>query len=132
VHDRPNNEVRATIVNYGGPAREVQLWGLEGPYGYGGLIGPTTYWRPGESRTLRLGMPVGPHAEEQSVVVIGRDVRRRYAFARTNGGAGERWSIRHDEPISDHGIWKHLFGTTPPPIKAPLSPIQMDPVERAW
>lgn len=36
-------QTRLTIANYGGPAREVQIAGVHGAFGYFGLVGPTAY-----------------------------------------------------------------------------------------
>lgn len=73
VQDLGAGQVRAYVVNYGGPAREVRIYGVLGAIGFGGPIGPTTYWRPGESRTLLLGAPVNSEVEISYVLVEGRD-----------------------------------------------------------
>jgi hypothetical protein len=50
--DVPNDQMRVTIVNHGGPAREVRVMGTIGTFGFYGITPPMTYWRPGESRAF--------------------------------------------------------------------------------
>ena len=59
IGDKPGNQVRLTIVNHGGPAREVAAWGVVGEFGFGGYTEPSTYWQPGERRTFLVHMPPG-------------------------------------------------------------------------
>jgi hypothetical protein len=130
VHDLKKGEVRVTVVNYGGPAREVSVAGVEGDFGYAGLVGPTSYWRPGESRTIRLSMPPG-QADVANAVVVGRDVRMRFVFATTVGGAKERWRVSRHR-VSNEEIFRHFFPAEPSPLQVPGSPIDMETIERAW
>lgn len=131
LHDLRNQEARVTIVNYGGPARDVKVAGVEGEFGYFGLVGPTSYWRPGESRTIKLGMPPG-QADEAKTIVICRDVRLRYLFARTVGGAGRRWPLRKAKEMADEDVFRHFFPRSPGPLDVPRTPVDMEIVDRAW
>lgn len=131
MHDLRNDEARLTIVNYGGPAREVKVAGVEGEFGYFGVIGPTSYWRPGESRTIKLAMPPGK-AEEALTIVMARDIRMRYVFARTAGGNSERWSLRKAKKMSAEDTFHHFFPESPGPLDVPKTPVDMETVERGW
>src|SRR4051812_36658917 len=50
-------EVRLTVVNHGGPAREVKVMGVIGDFGVYGLFPPSSYWQAGERRTVKVSMP---------------------------------------------------------------------------
>ena len=116
VQDLAASQVRAYVVNYGGPAREVTIAGVLGGHGFAGQLGPTTYWRPGESRTVILGMPVDTEATVAHVMVEGRDVRKRYLFAATVGGATYRWPLRQAKKLSRDLVFRLLF----PEVGSPL------------
>lgn len=130
VQDLGAGQVRAYVVNYGGPAREVRIYGVLGAIGFGGPIGPTTYWRPGESRTLLLGAPVNSKVDMSYVLVEGRDVRKRYLFVSTVGGAKHRWPLRKAKKLSAEAVFGRLFPEVGSPLNATLVPY--DVLERAW
>ncbi len=134
IRDIPNDEARLTIINYGGPAREVWVAGVEGAYGYAGLVPPTAQWRPGESRTIRLSMPTLPEtgAEESKTVVIARDLRMRYTLATTTGGNKKRWRIWKWTKISAASTYEHFFPGEPGPMDVPRSPVHMEVIDRKW
>lgn len=132
LRDRTNNEARLTIVNYGGPAREVVIAGVEGEYGYAGLIPPSGHWRPGESRTVRLALPAAYAPEEIHVVVIARDLRKRYTLAATVGGARKRWRLHPWRRMSTERVFRRLFPNQRGPLDVPKTPVHMDLVQRDW
>src|ERR1700721_2349823 len=66
--DAVNNEMRLTIANLGAPAREVRTAGTIGDFGWFTPTPPTAYWRSGESRTYKLGMPLIHDTEAQAFV----------------------------------------------------------------
>jgi len=120
VQDLGAQQVRAHVVNYGGPAREVTVAGVLGQHGFAGHLGPTTYWRPGESRTVVLGMPVDTAAGLAYVMVEGRDVRKRYLSAATVGGATYRWPLRKAKALSTALVFRQLFPEVGSPLDAEL------------
>lgn len=131
VQDLGAAQVRAYVVNYGGPAREVRVFGVLGRVGFGGDIGPTSYWRPGESRTVVLGAPPDTGVALAYVFVEGRDVRKRYLFVATVGGATYRWPLRKAKKISSEDIFRRLFPEVGTPLHASnLVPYEV--TERAW
>lgn len=131
IDDLKRGEVRLTVVNYGGPAREVYVSGVHGPFGFHGLVGPTAYWRPGESRTIVLAMP-NLVSEETLTMVTGRDVRMRYLFARTVGGSARRWPLRQAKRLSKGDVFAGFFPDSAGPLDVPNSPVDMEVTERAW
>jgi len=130
VQDLANMQVRAYVVNYGGPAREVTIAGVVGEHGFAGSLGPTTYWRPGESRTVLLGMAVNTEAHVAHVMVEGRDVRKRYLFVATVGGATYRWPLRKAKKLSTEGVFRRLFPEVGSPLNA--EPVRYEVAERSW
>ena len=131
AQDMAVQQVRAHIVNYGGPARGVKLAGVIGHIGFYGELGPTTYWRAGESRTVLIGMKPDLSIGEANVAVIGRDMRMRYVLATTVGGATKRWSIRRDKPVSDGDVFAHFFHPVTSPLDAPVL-VPYEVTERGW
>ena len=130
VQDLAAQQVRTYVVNYGGPAREVSIAGVLGEYGFAGQLGPTSYWRPGESRTVVLGMPVNTTAKLAYVMVEGRDVRKRYLFVATVGGATYRWPLRKAKKLSTELVFHRLFPEVGSPLDATL--VRYEVLERAW
>ena len=130
LQDLEAQQVRAYVVNYGGPAREVTIAGVLGEHGFAGRLGPTTYWRPGESRTVVLGMPVNTEVKLAQVMVEGRDVRKRHLFAATAGGATYRWPLRKAKKLSTELVFRRLFPEVGSPLDAEL--VRYEVVERAW
>ena len=131
IYDMPNQEVRATVVNYGGPACDVRIGGVEGTFGYYGLIGPTSYWRSGEMRTILIAVPPGVN-DVNHTYVEGRDVKLRYLFAATTGGIQRRWPLRKAKELSPADLFSEFFPGVTHPIDALHSPILMTTVDRAW
>jgi hypothetical protein len=113
------------VLNYGGPAREVSVWGVVGAFGFGGYTEPSTYWQPGERRTFRLHVP--PIAGESQIMVVGRDMAKRQLFAATYGGATCRWRIWKLRTLSTGDIWRRLFPETP---EARHGPMRVEVIER--
>lgn len=133
LRDIVADDARLTIVNYGGPAREVHVVGVEGEFGYFGVVPPTGQWRSGESRTITLSMPTRPTAHmEANTVVIARDLRLRYTIATTAGGNRERWRIGKRTKISVERVFAHFFPEAPGPLDVPKSPVHMELTDRAW
>lgn len=127
--DIPNQEMRMTVANLGGPAREVRLMGSVGQYGWFTPTPPTTYWRPGESRTFRLGMPVVPGAMSY-IFVEARDLRKQHLVVATGGGATYRWPLKEAESLSPGEEWRRLFPDQPAPLDLPYFPVVVEAVER--
>jgi hypothetical protein len=133
LRDMVADEARLTIVNYGGPAREVQIAGVEGEFGYFGVVPPTGQWRSGESRTITLSMPAWSTSDlEANTIIIARDLRLRYIVATTAGGNRERWKIRKRTKMSAERVFAHFFPGTPGPVDVPKSPVHMALADRAW
>jgi hypothetical protein len=133
LRDMVADEARLTIVNYGGPAREVQIAGVEGEFGYFGVVPPTGQWRSGESRTIILSMPARPASDvEATTVIIARDLRLRYTIATTAGGNRERWKIGKRTKMSAERVFAHFFPEAPGPLDVPKSPVHMELADRAW
>ena len=115
IVDKPDQEVRLTVVNYGGPAREVRLWGVVGAFGFGGNTEPSTFWQPGERRTFHLHVPPDAMPEESSIFVEGRDMAKRHVFVTTYGGATYRWPLRKATKLSPRKEWERIFPDSPSP-----------------
>ncbi|MGN6187369.1 MAG: hypothetical protein ACTHOE_00590 [Conexibacter sp.] len=128
--DLPNQEFRVSVSNHGGPAREVRIYGVVGSFGFGGLVGPTTHWRAGESRIIKVSMPPAVDVDEVYAFVDGRDMGKRYLFIGTVGGAQYRWRLRRAKRMSAEKEWRWLFPDAPIPIEAAHSPMAMETVER--
>jgi hypothetical protein len=129
IVDKRRDEVRLTVVNYGGPAREVRVWGIFGDFGFGGYLEPSTYWQPGERRTFHLQVPP-MRLEEVPIFVEGRDMAKRYLFVGTYGGATYRWPLRKATKLSAEAEWKKLFPDTPSPAEARHTPMDIELIER--
>jgi hypothetical protein len=107
-------------------------------FGYYSLVGPTGYWRPGESRTIRVSMPVRKSRDvggDAHLVAICRDVRMRFLFAVTSGGASKRWRVatkrgRTPRARSDKHVWRYFFGSAVTPIDAKYAPMAIETVDR--
>lgn len=130
VKDLAAQQVRAYVVNYGGPAREVFIAGVVAGHSFAGELGPTTYWRPGESRTVLLGMPIDTTRDAAHVMVEGRDVRKRYVLAATAGGVTRRWPLRKAKKLSTEQVFRRLFPEVVSPLDAQL--VRYEVIERAW
>ncbi len=131
LQDIGAGETRLTIVNFGGPAREVRIAGVHGTYGYAGVVGPTAFWRPGETRTVHLGVPTTGVVEDVHAIVIARDVRKRYLLVATAGGATHRWPLRKSKKLSTADVFAQLFPGVPSPPDA-KSVVRYETVDRAW
>lgn len=127
--DMPNQEVRLTVLNYGGPAREVRVLGTIGDFGIAGFVPPSTYWRPGEWRVLKVSMPI-VKVDEIQLFVEGRDMAKRYVFVTTYGGKSYRWSLKKAEKMSVLDEWKELFPGLPDPLSVPHAPMDLELLER--
>jgi hypothetical protein len=127
--DRPKDEMRLTVVNLGGPGREVKVMGTVGEYGFYSLTSPSTYWQPGERRVWLLAMPV-VDAPSANVVVESRDMRKQWLFATTFGGAYYRWPLRKAKKRSAESTWRELFPGQPGPLEVPKTPVDLELVER--
>ena len=132
IQDVPKGEVRLYVVNYGGPAREVRVAGVLDTFGFTGPLGPTTYWRPGESRTALLSMPLVGSAPDAFVLVEARDVRKRYLLVATVGGATYRWPLRKARKLSLASVFHDLFPESPGPLDASHPNVHMETIERGW
>ena len=128
VVDVPGKEVRLSVLNLGGAAREVSIWGIVADFGFGGSTEPSTYWQPGERRTFRLHVPPLAGVEAR-VFVVGRDMAKRYIFVTTFGGATYRWRWRFRR-LSTEKIWKRLFPGTPNPTEVKHAPMRVEVIER--
>ncbi|MDA0168394.1 hypothetical protein OJ998_04785 [Solirubrobacter taibaiensis] len=125
--DLVREEVRLTVVNYGGPAREVRVFGVAGNFGFGGYTEPSTYWQPGERRTFRVHVPVVDG--ENQIMVEGRDMAKRYIFVSTVGGASYRW--RHwTRKRSAETVWRRLFPGIPAPDETGQGLVRVELIER--
>jgi hypothetical protein len=129
IADAVNDEMRMTVANLGGAAREVYLMGTLGDYGWLTPSPPTAYWRPGESRTYRLSMPLITGVETHAFVE-GRDLRKKQVIVATAGGAVHRWPLRKAKKLSRADEWQRLFPDRPSPPDVPHSPIAVELVER--
>lgn len=128
VGDLPNQETRLEVANYGGPAREVKVAGVLGPFGFYGVLPPTSQWAPGESRTIRVSIP--PIDTTAFVFVEARDTAKRYLFVSTIGGATYRWPLRRAKKLSTMREWQRLFPESRDPLSVAHTPMQMELVER--
>jgi hypothetical protein len=129
IVDIPGEQVRLTVINYGGPAREVRVFGLVADFGFLGYLEPSTYWQPGERRTFRVHMPPS-RTEKAEVMVEGRDMKKRYVFVATWGGATYRWRQRPWRKLSAQIIWQRLFPDSPIPLDAKHTPMRVELLER--
>jgi hypothetical protein len=130
VTDVPNNEMRLTVVNHGGPAREVRVMGTIGDFGFYGLTPPTAHWRAGESRAFSLSMPLA-RDHEVKAFVEGRDLGMRKLVIGTPGGATYRWPLRKAKKLSAGKEWRKLYPGAPTPLEVAYGPIAMTLVERS-
>ena len=130
VQDLGAMQVRAYVVNYGGPAREVKIAGVLGSVGFFGLIGPTSYWKPGESRAILIGTPPDTRAEEVHAFVEARDIRKRYLLVSTAGGATYRWPLRKAKKLSTEDVFAKLFPSIGSPLAATV--VRYEVQERTW
>lgn len=122
-------EVRLVIVNHGGPAREVRVMGVLGDFGWAGIVPPTSYWQPGEERTVVVSMPPIT-ADTNHAFVEARDLGKRHVLVATTGGATYRWPLRKAKTLSAQKAWERLFPGIPGPLDVPHTPMHMDTVER--
>jgi hypothetical protein len=127
--DMEAEEVRLTIANYGGPAREVRVYGVLGDFGFGGYVPPTTYWRAGESRTVKVAMPP-VRVEESHVFVEGRDMAKRRLVIGTVGGATYDWPLRKAKKLSAEKEWQKLFPGVPGPLDVKYTPMNISVIAR--
>lgn len=128
--DLRDQEVRLTVVNHGGPAREVSVFGVLGDYGFAGLVPPGSYWQPGERRVLRISMPPVTDAEVARVFVEARDMAKKYLFVGTHGGASHRWPLRKAKKLSAAKEWEKLFPGFPGPLDVRYTPMNLEVIER--
>jgi hypothetical protein len=129
VTDIPNSEMRLSVFNHGGPAREVRVMGTIGDYGFVGLTAPTSFWRPGESRTYELRMPLVTDAEVIGFVE-GRDLGKRQLVLGTPGGQIHRWPLRRAKKLSAAKEWQKLYPGKPSPLDVTYAPVAMVLLER--
>lgn len=130
VADAVNNEMRMTVVNLGGPAREVRVIGTIGQFGWMHNTPPTTYWRPGESRTYRIAIPLITDVEAQAFVEA-RDLSKKQLVVATVGGASYRWPLREAEKFNAAKEWEQLFPGSPLPLALPYPQMAIELVERS-
>jgi hypothetical protein len=129
IGDAVNNEVRMTVVNLGGPAREVRLMGTHGDYGWFTPTPPTTYWHPGEIRTYRLGMPLVRDVDSLAFVEA-RDLGKKQLVIATVGGATYRWPLRKAKKLSLAKEWERLFPGAPTPLDVPFKQVAVELLEQ--
>jgi hypothetical protein len=127
--DAVNDEMRMTVANLGGPAREVRVIGTIGQFGWVHNTPPTTYWRPGESRTYRISMPLITDVEAQAFVEA-RDLGKKQLVIATVGGASYRWPLRKAEKLSLADEWERLFPNNPRPDALQYPQMAIELVER--
>lgn len=127
--DLDRREVRLHVANYGGPAREVNVFGALGDFSFMGIVPPTSFWQSGESRTVVLAMPP-TNAENVHAFVEGRDLGKRYVTVGTVGGASYRWPLRRAKKLSAAAEWQRLFPGVPGPLDVPHPLVKMETVER--
>jgi hypothetical protein len=127
--DLPKEEMRLTVANLGGPAREVRVMGTVGDFGWFSNTPPTSYWRPGESRTFRISMPVITDQEGQTFVE-GRDLGKKQLVLSTWGGKSYRWPLRKAEKLSPSEEWHRIFPDKPAPLDVKYFPIAIELDER--
>jgi hypothetical protein len=128
VVDMPHQQVRLTVVNYGGPAREVNIYGVAAGFGFMGTLEPSGYWQPGERRTFHVHMPPALD-DEAKVFVEGRDMAKRHLFVATIGGATYRWPLWRARRLSAEREWRKLFPGSPNPLDA-QGPMRVEVIER--
>lgn len=129
VTDVPNHQMRMTVVNQGGPAREVRVMATIGDFGFFGLLPPTTYWRSGESRVFELSMPLVADQDVKGFVE-GRDLAKRQLILGTPGGASYRWPLRKAKRLSAGKEWGRLYPGEPTPLDVPHGPMAIKLLER--
>ncbi len=127
--DVPNDEMRMTIVNLGGPAREVRVIGTIGPFGWLHVTPPTAYWRAGETRTYRIAIPLIADQEARAFVEA-RDLGKRQLVIATVGGATYRWPLRKAKKLNAAREWAELFPGTPSPLEVLHKPMAIELIER--
>jgi hypothetical protein len=127
--DVPHNEMRMTIVNLGGPAREVRVLGTLGDFGWMNYTPPSTYWRPGETRTYRISMPVLTDQDARAFVEA-RDLGKKHLVVATVGGATYRWPLRKAKKLSPAKEWDRLFPGSPSPLDVQHTPMAIELVDR--
>lgn len=128
--DQQTDQVRLTVVNYGGPAREVRVMGVQGEFGFLGYVPPSTYWRSGESRTVVLSMPTPSKSIDSQIFVEARDMRKRQLFVTTSGGASYRWPLRKAKKMSAATTWDDLFPGVVGPLDVKYPMTEMRVLER--
>ena len=128
IGDVVNDEMRMTVANLGGPAREVRVFGTLGGYGWLTPTPPTAYWRAGESRTYRLAMPVV--RGEVNAGVEARDRRKKQLVLVTAGGAAYRWPLRKAKKLSLGAEWERLFPGQPTPADVPKTSVVVELLEQ--
>jgi hypothetical protein len=127
--DAPNNEMRLTIANLGGPARDARVAGTLGDFGWFTPTPPTAYWRTGEVRTYKVNIPVVRDCEACAIVEA-RDLRMKQLVIATVGGAAYRWPLRQAKELSLRKEWEQLFPGTPTPLDVPYTPMSVELTER--
>ena len=127
--DAVNQEMRMTVANLGGPAREVRVIGTIGAFGWMHHTPPTTYWRPGEMRTYRLSMPLLVDTVACAFVEA-RDLGKKQLVVATVGGAAYRWPLREALQLSPAKEWERLFPGSPPPTEVTYPQVALELVER--
>jgi hypothetical protein len=90
---------------------------------------PTTYWRPGESRTYRISMPLIMDVETYAFVEA-RDLGKRQLVVSTAGGATYRWRLRRAKRLSAQKEWERLFPGRPGPFQVQYTPMAIELIER--
>lgn len=127
--DGPNKEMRLTVANLGGPARDARVAGTLGDFGWFTPTPPSGYWRTGEARTYKVSMPVITDREARAIVEA-RDLRMRQLVIATVGGATYRWPLRQAKKLSLSKEWQQLFPGTPTPLDVPYTPMSVELIER--
>ena len=102
-------------------------------FGSAGYLPPSTYWRPGESRTVVLSMPTPTKSIGSQITVEARDLRKRHVLVTTSGGAGYRWPIRKAKKMSSESTWRELFPgvRTPLEVSNPMTSMRSAPSRRS-
>jgi hypothetical protein len=123
--------MRLSVVNYGGPAREVRVLGVIGQFGFLGITPPSSYWKPGESRTYELAIPL--LADETIFAFVeARDMAKKQLVLSTVGGAIYRWPLRKAKKLSAAKEWRQIFPESPGPLDVPYTPMQIRLLEREY
>lgn len=129
VADVPNQQMRLTVINHGGPAREVRVLGTIGDFGFAGSTPPSTYWKSGEVRTYSISMALTTD-QEVLAFVEARDLAKKRLLIRTAGGYEQNLSLRKARKLSAEREWHLLFPGKPLPLDVPYAPMKLELLDR--